>query len=556
MIRPTLATLLVLLIASVSSAQVFNEKFDHWPVDLKINGKVIVAGELDDPSVIGQFLRENDRKQPATLILDSKLPAADAEGLKESFKDFDELELTTSDELQAIKTALEKKGVVVCSRTAPLDAAQKEAIAAAAPAFRKFVNDGGILIALGSTAEVVSEFYVEGTDARPPENKGLNLVPDTVIETNYDDVIDRDRLLTVLAAHRRCVGIGLEKNTALLLTGRKMMVAGTGQATFVLMANEREPLRVRSIRSSNGRRTRNPESVLVDLTQWRRDAIDRTLPVFPAKNPRQPIVENGTLIIIGGGGTPRGLMSRMVELAGGKDEARMVYVPCAEQDDVGERQRTVESWKRMGIKHATFIHTKDRNKANTDEEFLAPLKDATGIFFGGGRQWNFADSYYGTKAHKLMKDVLKRGGVIAGSSAGASIQGRYLARATPISNFKIMAFGYERGGLGFLDGVAIDQHFSQRGRHKDMTQLVNKYPQMLGIGLDETTAIVVQKSKAEVVGRGRVHFYDRNQPVYPGKPDYIALPAGSEFDLVERTVLKDASEKDDSAATEDSDDGQ
>jgi cyanophycinase len=155
-----------------------------------------------------------------------------------------------------------------------------------------------------------------------------------------------------------------------------------------------------------------------------------------------------------------------------------------------------------------------------------------------------------------MKDVLKRGGVIAGSSAGASIQGRYLARATPISNFKIMAFGYERGGLGFLDGVAIDQHFSQRGRHKDMTQLVNKYPQILGIGIDETTAIVVQKSKAEVVGRGRVHFYDRNQPVYPDKPDYIALPAGSEFDLVERTVLKDASEKDESAATEDSDDGQ
>ena len=216
----------------------------------------------------------------------------------------------------------------------------------------------------------------------------------------------------------------------------------------------------------------------------------------------------------------------------------MVYVPCSEQDELPERHRTVEAWKRMGVQHATFIHTKDRNKANSDDEFLVPLKDATGIWFGGGRQWNFADSYYGTRAHKLMKDVLKRGGVIGGSSAGASIQARYLARATPIENFRIMAPGYERGGLGFISGVAIDQHFSQRGRQKDMTQLVNRYPQLLGIGIDEATALIVQKSEAKIVGRGKVHFYDRNQPVYPGKPDYVALPAGTAYDLKARSIVK------------------
>jgi len=196
----------------------------------------------------------------------------------------------------------------------------------------------------------------------------------------------------------------------------------------------------------------------------------------------------------------------------------------------------------MGVKHATFIHTKDRNKANTDEEFLAPLKNATGIWFGGGRQWNFADSYYGTKAHELMKAVVRKGGVVGGSSAGASIQARYLARATPIGNTRIMAPGYERGGLGFISGVAIDQHFSQRGRQKDMTQLVNRYPQLLGIGIDEATAIIVQESIAEVVGRGKVHFYDRRQPVYPDKPDYTALPAGSTYDLAARKVVKDTRE--------------
>ena len=102
--------------------------------------------------------------------------------------------------------------------------------------------------------------------------------------------------------------------------------------------------------------------------------------------------------------------------------------------------------------------------ANTDEELLGALRGATGIWFGGGRQWNFADSYYGTEAHRLMKDVLHRGGVIGGSSAGASIQARYLARATPIQNFEIMAPGYERGGLGFLGGTSWQRAETLTGR--------------------------------------------------------------------------------------------
>ena len=140
-----------------------------------------------------------------------------------------------------------------------------------------------------------------------------------------------------------------------------------------------------------------------------------------------------------------------------------------------------------------------------------------------------------------MKQVLQRGGVIGGSSAGASIQARYMCRANPVANFDIMAPGYERG-LGFIGGVAIDQHFSQRRRQKDMTQLVNRYPQMLGIGIDEGTAIIVQKSVAEVVGKDKVHFYDRNLPVYPDQPDYVALPAASTYDLAERKVLKDTTD--------------
>src|ERR1700677_476868 len=158
------------------------------------------------------------------------------------------------------------------------------------------------------------------------------------------------------------------------------------------------------------------------------------------------------------------------------------------------------------------------------------------ISFDGGRQWRFVDCYENTKALQLMFDVLKRGGVIAGSSAGATIQGEYLCRGGVFDNFDIRSEGYERG-LGFLKGVAIDQHFSQRKRQGDMTQLMKVYPQYLGIGLDEATAIVVKGHVAEVIGKGRAHFYDAGRKVEKGD-DFEALPAGGQYDLKERKVMK------------------
>jgi cyanophycinase len=132
--------------------------------------------------------------------------------------------------------------------------------------------------------------------------------------------------------------------------------------------------------------------------------------------------------------------------------------------------------------------------------------------------------------------VLTRGGVIGGSSAGASIQGEYMPRGSPLGNVEMMTEGYERG-LGFLPGVAIDQHFTQRRRHADMTGLMRRFPQLLGIGLDEGTAIVVQQSTAKVMGRGQVHFYDYRMGEPAGQKDYVAAKAGAAYDLDARKVV-------------------
>ncbi len=526
----------------IASSQEFDEQFDHWPIDLKINGTLVVGDGLADVSVLKNAVpRGKDAK--VALLTDAEPEAAVVEQFKTAFGgEGDSLSISQiNGDLAGQLEDVCKKCQVVCwhSTKAPGEL-PAEALSRICSVCNKQIADGGSIIALGPAAKQFASRYFTAAEKAQAVREGLGIAPDCVIELNYDHAGDaRPRMLSALAAYPRSVGIGIEKGSAMVLRGRKIRVVGNGTATFMLMANERQPLRVQTIGQQSSTRQR-PDQYLVDLTEWRRDAMDRTLDPFPAAEPKTPHVEKGSLVIVGGGRTPAGLMGKFVELAGGAENAKLVYVACSERDEISPQQRTVEAWKKMGVKHAVTLHTKDRNKANSDEEFLAPLKDATGLWFAGGRQWNFSDSYYGTKAHELMKQVVTRGGVVGGSSAGASIQARYLARATPIGNWLIMAPGYERGGLGFICGVAIDQHFSQRGRQKDMTQLVNRYPQLLGIGIDESTAIIVRNSAAEVVGRGKVHFYDRKLPVYPDRPDYIALPAGSVYDLAERLVVKDA----------------
>src|SRR5262249_32740981 len=144
--------------------------------------------------------------------------------------------------------------------------------------------------------------------------------------------------------------------------------------------------------------------------------------------------------------------------------------------------------KANGAKNVKLLHTRHRAEADKPE-FAAGLNEAKGVWFTGGRQWRFVDSYEGTRTEKGFHDVLARGGVIGGSSAGASIQSEYMPRGDPLGNLNIIAEGYERG-FGFLKGAAVDQHFFARKRTRDMTELMSAYPQLLGIGIDEGTVVV------------------------------------------------------------------
>jgi cyanophycinase len=247
-----------------------------------------------------------------------------------------------------------------------------------------------------------------------------------------------------------------------------------------------------------------PAGSRADLTQLRRAARWRASGVDPGRalgEVRQ--VPSGSLVIVGGGGMPKEIVDRFVELAGGAD-ARIVVLPTAGSRADAFRQRPPRFLTTAGVKSVTML-PQSRTEEVASDEFRVALEQATGIWFEGGRQWNFVDAYENTSAVEMFHDVLRRGGVIGGSSAGATIQGEYLVRGHPLGNFVMMAEGYERG-FAFLPGVAIDQHFAQRNRFPDLIPVVERHRELLGVGIDEATAIVVTNSRADVIGRGAAHF--------------------------------------------------
>ncbi len=242
---------------------------------------------------------------------------------------------------------------------------------------------------------------------------------------------------------------------------------------------------------------------------------------------RASAANKGFVIAMGGGnGTPE-IYEKWKTLGGGAN-ARVVLIPTANNpgDDIAP---VVEGLKHVfGIQNVSVLDTKDRSKANS-AEFVAPLKEATFVFIDGGRQWRLADAYLGTRVERELRNVLKRGGVIAGSSAGASILASYLVRGDPKGADVMMAKGHERG-FGFIPNSAIDQHVSERHRERDMEPVVAAHPKLLGIGIDPNTIIVVHEDQFEVLGSGKVTITNVGQKQY-------SISSGSHFDLRKRMPL-------------------
>lgn len=242
----------------------------------------------------------------------------------------------------------------------------------------------------------------------------------------------------------------------------------------------------------------------------------------------------GTLFIVGGGMRDPALVKRFIELAGGPD-APIVIVPTAGDDDAyAQDYNGTKQFREAGARQITVLHTRDRKIAETDA-FVAPLVKARGVFFQGGRQWRLADSYLGTRTQREVARVLDRGGVVGGTSAGATILGSFLVRGDTKGNDLMVGDHVE--GFGLLTDSAIDQHLLRRNRQFDLIPVIAERPHLLGIGIDEDTAIVVSQTRFDVAGNGYVAIYDGRRDVDPPGGFYL-LGRGDRFDLTSRTATR------------------
>jgi cyanophycinase len=264
------------------------------------------------------------------------------------------------------------------------------------------------------------------------------------------------------------------------------------------------------------------------------------LVVFPASALRAQAAAtrvgppSGALVLVGGALESERIFRTFIDLAGGPN-ARIVIVPTAGED--GEYDGSypgLEAWRAHGARNLTILHTTDPSVADTDE-FVEPLRRASGVFFFGGRQHRLADAYGGTKTEAELRRVLERGGVVGGTSAGASILGSFLVRGDTETNEIIM--GDHQVGFGFLRGVAIDQHVLRRNRHFDMLELLAVHPELLGIGIDEDTAIVVKGDHFEIVGNSYVLIYDPLTTTGRDGTFYFLSP-GDGFDMATRRATR------------------
>lgn len=256
--------------------------------------------------------------------------------------------------------------------------------------------------------------------------------------------------------------------------------------------------------------------------------------------------ERGSLVIVGGGRLGPEIWGRFIDLAGGPG-ASIVVVPTAGDDSTIRTGKSFEKelLQNLGVQNVVVLHTRDPKVANTDS-FVAPLKKATGVWFVGGRQWKIADAYLNTLAYKEFKAVLNRGGVIGGTSAGATILGSFLLRGDTKGNTILV--GDHLQGFDFIHNVAIDQHVLRRNRQFDLIEVIKARPELLGIGIDESTAIVVQKNSFDVIGNSYVAIYDAKQ--FDKKDtttnsigslrQFSFLGRGQRYDLKERKIIPPA----------------
>ncbi|MGQ0649221.1 MAG: cyanophycinase [Gemmatimonadaceae bacterium] len=253
----------------------------------------------------------------------------------------------------------------------------------------------------------------------------------------------------------------------------------------------------------------------------------------------------GALVISGGAETTPEIYQRFIELAGGPDAPILVVPTSGNAERYDDSCECLRLLREAGARNLRLLHTRDRNVANS-EAFVAPMRTARGIWFAEGNSWRHADAYLDTKVHRELFALLDRGGVVGGGSAGARIQSDYIMLRSPELEQRAIPQKDWRRGFRLVRNVIIDVHVLARNRQFDMIGVINAHPDMLGLALDENTAIVVKGDEAEVIGGSYALIYDNTRQILPEPPEtlrtvgglFYFLRRGDRYNLKTRTAVR------------------
>lgn len=245
-------------------------------------------------------------------------------------------------------------------------------------------------------------------------------------------------------------------------------------------------------------------------------------------------VSKGHLVVIGGGTIPDDVRARALQLGGGPGAIVVVLPQASELPETGSE--AVEVWKKAGAAKATALDLADPAGA------IAAINEATLIWFPGGDQTRFMKAVDGTGMPEAIRARYEQGATVAGTSAGAAVMSRVMITGDDIDLQAITAKKTDtKPGLGLWPQVIVDQHFLKRQRHNRLLSCVLDHPDLVGVGIDESTAVVVSGTEFEVIGRSNVVVIDARKamvtPTVPGEPitgrnlTVHVLKAGMRLDL-------------------------
>jgi cyanophycinase len=268
--------------------------------------------------------------------------------------------------------------------------------------------------------------------------------------------------------------------------------------------------------------------------------------VASSKGKPQDKGAQGTLVIIGGHEDHEGEQVILKEVAKHVRNGRLVLATIASHEPEGYLERYQKAFAALGVKSVEELYIEDRADAVRAEK-LKTLEGVQAIFFSGGDQLRITSQIGDTPIFERVHDIYSGGGVIAGTSAGASVMSEaMLVKGSSDSSFRLGDL-HMAPGLGLLPNVIIDQHFAQRGRIGRLLGAVAHNPRVLGIGIDEDTAIVVEGDQFRVIGNGAVYVIDgagvSHSNVAEGDPDAVlsiydlalhVLSSGDGFGLADR----------------------